>query len=305
MVPPPENGRSFFKQKSSPVVVNNRLCRCLFGQADQLAVDKLKDEVLTADRIRFQQAWNFDTQNEPVVSVVDASSKVSSNGLVNFATRYQWKKMENEAIPYFYYKQQLPQAYQNSNVRPLDCKTESVKVPQTPRKRKRREMNKSSSTNLKCIKSSARRLDFSDVKIPTVIDNKTSQKQVKLSRAKLNFLDEFFPLSSKKVQYQTTLPMLLKTVKKTTVSSVEKNSKPNLECKRETPRKLKNHSKISKTPKKKSPKHVTQSRKNQQKLITDMLPTRRRLEFEGSTKKSAENLNIASKSYDDELQSNQ
>lgn len=36
-----------------------------------------------------------------------------------------------------------------------------------------------------------------------------------------------------------------------------------------------------------------------------MLPTRRRLEFEGSAKKSAESLKIAPKSYDDEVQSNQ
>jgi len=305
MVPPPENGRSFFKQKTSPVEVNNRLCRCLFGQADQLAVEKLKEEVQTADRKRFERTWNFDAKNGPLVPEVDDNSKVNPNGLVNFAKNFQWKKMENENIPYFYYKQRLPQVYQNSDVRPLDCKTESVKVPQTPRKRKRREMNLPRSTGLKGIKSAARRLDFSDIKIPKVIDNKTSQQQLKLSRAKLNFLDEFFPLPGKKIQYQTTLPMLLKAVKKPTVSLVETTSKPNLQCLGKTPKKLKNHAKISKTPRKISPKHATKSRKNQQKLITEMLPTRRRLEFEGSAQKSAENLKIAPRSYDDEVQSNQ
>lgn len=141
--------------EESPKALSSRNCKCLFGRPSPdvaKQIETLTKEAIAIEQRRFKRRWNFDAdaaydwQDDAVDNNVDAvldikmktlskQPQVSVN-LSDMATNFKWQRIDNENIPYFYYK---PYGGAADPFRPLTCLRDGQSVPGTPQKRRYEE----------------------------------------------------------------------------------------------------------------------------------------------------------------------
>jgi len=128
--------------KMLSVPTKNPLCKCLFGPPDpaqSLIIAKLAKECINNEQKRFKRKWNFDVEDDSIgvkESDEDSTVDTEASSLSKSASKYRWKKVENENIPYFYYKPYARSQPGYQYWRPLNCHKNSERVPSTPVKRR-------------------------------------------------------------------------------------------------------------------------------------------------------------------------
>jgi len=153
-----------------PVTSSGGICKCLFGRPgpDQTNdIKKMAMDIMAKEQRRFKRKWNFDASvssdeedsassddkkaTSPPQTPPPVTEEAVSNNLAQVVAHYKWEKVENENLPYFYYKPyngSTAAAAINSikmngssveRMRPLTCRNTGEQVPTTPVKRRYKE----------------------------------------------------------------------------------------------------------------------------------------------------------------------
>lgn len=263
------------RSPTSGIIPSAGLCKCLFGRPDPEANDiaNLTKEVMGMEQKRFKRRWNFDVEQGPVTDSSPPKKEVASVGLAQVVTQYKWEKLENENLPYFYYKPYPDMKSVDQRMRPLTCRNTDEKVPSTPSKRRYTESNeyaqRSKARSAHAKKSIldmlleggnrspvVRRLDFANE------DNDDADVQVKPIKSA-----DLTASIAAKIQARTLPP---------TLPSSASNNMPSLFMENTRTTTAKSPAKINKSKKGSARKELKKSESSPktQKLITEMLCVR-------------------------------